>query len=748
MKKISLLLAGLLALASNSLLLAAEPLIEFQELPDGENSYPALVWIEDDDSSWMQGAPTFTASSSKGDARAEGWLASNQQNLLLKIIVHDKIHVNEFKGRDIWKGDSIQIGIDARGNTPAPIGGLGGEKLEPSVASLTLALTKDGPKVWAHFQSKYGIGNINGGRNYPCQITRNEETGTTTYEASLPWLEFNSVPGLFPTVGLAFKFNNLEALKGDETSFTWGAGMEQIPRPWLFKKFSLTPPIDNFCASASIKNELWDKNDYGAIMLSFSSDKLLTATVTLGDFKKSSQLPPVKGKIHRVLVRATPPPEAEGKNLILEVSLLSPSGIVMTVDKCELKRAYALKEELCDLFAKLKHKAESSNRPLFAEHFRSLISVVEDEWAKTLLIHDKNAQAAQVCLAAIEKMLVSFKNDAADIESYLSGRRPLLFAWPSSGRLSCFQVFLPANWSPDKKFPLFFEIFGSGSPSKRLSLVYDSDPLDDSEKNIAALRRDGYAVTPFGHGPNDDSVLSETEVQEALCEFGKNFSKTPTQHSTDPDRRYLYGFLPDGGVWRIAAHTPDKWAAVGAYVGPLADSASAISLAQNLFCIPVWLGTIDQENFKKAAEMLQAELARLGNKANLSVFSSPEEITGQDVQAKLYDWLITQKRKRPDHFVFLSDSAENKGAWGIMMIRDPQLASATPRFECEIKDNLVTVSSQGAASLNINAAEGGLGLSGKIKIIWNGKALYEGPAKPDISLGKKADDKAAVPSPN
>jgi len=101
------------------------------------------------------------------------------------------------------------------------------------------------------------------------------------------------------------------------------------------------------------------------------------------------------------------------------------------------------------------------------------------------------------------------------------------------------------------------------------------------------------------------------------------------------------------------------------------------------------------------------------------------------VQQRSYEWLSQYTRKRPAKFSFVCDTAEHRGVWGITMTRDPQI-SGLPKFDCEIDGQTVRINTSGTPQLEVNPGDGGLGLSGDVTIILNGKQVFQGavPEKP------------------
>jgi hypothetical protein len=96
----------------------ASPRIEIVDLPAPEvpQGLPAIPWVGPQDASWQQGPATFELGPESG-IDAKGWLAVSNDSILLRVVVTDAEHVNTRAGADIWNGDSLQVGIDARGDS-------------------------------------------------------------------------------------------------------------------------------------------------------------------------------------------------------------------------------------------------------------------------------------------------------------------------------------------------------------------------------------------------------------------------------------------------------------------------------------------------------------------------------------------------------------------------------------------------------------------------------------------------------
>ena len=98
--------------------------------------------------------------------------------------------------------------------------------------------------------------------------------------------------------------------------------------------------------------------------------------------------------------------------------------------------------------------------------------------------------------------------------------------------------------------------------------------------------------------------------------------------------------------------------------------------------------------------------------------------------------------KRPDSFSFTATTGSSApaGVYGITVRRRMGMGAASagsPQFTCKIAGDTVTIDSQNMTGLHVVLGEGGLGLSGKVKVVWNGQTAYEGDAvTTDLSLSQ------------
>ena len=215
--------------------------IEISEIPATvSNADVTVKWVPDKDKKWNAGAPVFTIAGDKdNEFKVRGWIAVTDYDILFKIIVNDEEQFNNDEDGDIWKGDAIQLGIDAKGdgtgmmaiNTPDVFG--------RDDAVFSFALTKSGPVGWLHFtqdKSQVRLG------AETTSVSRDEKKKTTTYDLKLPWSMFETVPGLYPSFGVAVQVNDMNKDAKEQKRYYWGRGADGRPRPGLFKKVTYAVP--------------------------------------------------------------------------------------------------------------------------------------------------------------------------------------------------------------------------------------------------------------------------------------------------------------------------------------------------------------------------------------------------------------------------------------------------------------------------------------------------------------------------
>ena len=264
--------AGVLLCAS--LAAAAESRFELIDSPptDTAHALPVIPWVMEGDSSWLKAKPLFDLADADTGTKATGWAAVTNKAILVHVVVLDKSHINNRTGGDIWDGDAIQLGIDARGDG---VGSLpkGYALTGPGDASLAFALTDQGSKAFAYFHGRSG--GVGPAPQLAAKITRDEATKLTTYEITLPWAEFQTAPGINPSIGLSIMVNDSDPGRSSQTRLSWGGGAGGNLRPGLFNRLAIGPPPGEVISIMPSRDALWRASDYGEVEIAIASDKHL-----------------------------------------------------------------------------------------------------------------------------------------------------------------------------------------------------------------------------------------------------------------------------------------------------------------------------------------------------------------------------------------------------------------------------------------------------------------------------------------
>ncbi len=377
-----------------------------------------------------------------------------------------------------------------------------------------------------------------------------------------------------------------------------------------------------------------------------------------------------------------------------------------------------------------------SQPSLYRRHLQSILAFCEDSVLKLEFAgSDRDSQTLELMgyLRTIESGLSN--EDAQKPETYLAeGRRSLVLARlsRSDGTLQLYTVTLPAHWDATRIYPLYVQLHGRWSDLPIALVASTFAPQDGGER----LNDRAIILVPWlrGNGQWREKNGSEPDVWEAIDDV-KTFAKI------DSDRRYISGHSWGGDdVWAIVLRTPDLWAAAGIMAGSPVGVPSDSNLVANAQHVPfyLWKGAQDPVPDRQSAlEYFRSSLTQVGDPPNVIVAEGVGHNPRPEDGIALQTWLFEHVRHRPDHFSFLIDTAEHRGIWGISVPQkypDAYL-SVEPRvsFECWIEGSLVRIQTANTNRLELSLGPQGLGLSGNVKVVLNGKEVFRG-AIPDKSL--------------
>jgi predicted peptidase len=254
--------------------------------------------------------------------------------------------------------------------------------------------------------------------------------------------------------------------------------------------------------------------------------------------------------------------------------------------------------------------------------------------------------------------LLAFSSLAAADTGFLD--RAITF----QGNTYSYQVYVPANYTPDKPWPVILYLHGNEHQG--------ADGMRQTNAPIAsALRehRDWFpAVVVFPQAQPDTSWIEPAMQELALAEL----DKTVSEFHGDPRRIYLTGFsMGASGTYCIAYHHPERFAALLVVAGRVQPGPrytaqrTAIDRKTNAFAaapdpfaalasaikeMPIWMfhGDSDQIVDVDQSRRLAAALKQQG--AEVKYFEYPKV---DHLQAAvrvyftpaIYEWLLQQQRK-------------------------------------------------------------------------------------------------------
>ena len=382
---------------------------------------------------------------------------------------------------------------------------------------------------------------------------------------------------------------------------------------------------------------------------------------------------------------------------------------------------------------------KKSQPDLYAWHLRSIRALARAQYAELSI---EQATYLRRGLKEHEKEYVDylttigkgFEGDCSDPDTYLkNGTRTLVLAFNSDldGSLQFTMVDLPKDWDPNKGYPLFISLHGTGPDN---ALAYPSFALGPRDKAPTPSGPAIIGLTPWGRGNRGWRGDSEHDFWEAI-KLLHTFAKT------DADRWYLTGHSAGGdGSWAIVNHTPDRWAAAGMQSGSMVSCPPSLGLIQNVAYVPFHILIGEKDNLahripdsKEAYQLLK----KLGDDTKLVILPGvghyPLTAEGTEEQKQ---WMLSHVRKRPNRFSFTVDQAIHPGVWGITVPLNPwenqTMKAPWPSFECVIKGNMIDISTKHIERLSIDLGSNGLHVVGDVVLRINKKVVHHGavPTKP------------------
>ena len=708
--------------------LRLEPL----SMPAAGAGVPKLPLVQAaDDASWRVGRPVWEAT--KGDVSVKLWLATTRSSLLLHLVVQDPEHSNNFHERNLWRGDCVYVSIDARGDTTPEQ--LAGAAFEADDATYLFGLGDQGPE---------GRVNAHGNPNRLTQaatdmvrsLVRDDAAKTTTYDLEVPWSDLATAHGQSPTIGLALVVAHKNAAGEDLPWGRIGAGPEG---PRQLNMLALDAGDQPFASIAPKRTRVLREGQEAEATVALRTPVKARLLAKVGNAAQSMDVRPGTD-VQRFRV-SVPAAGLDLESAVLQVSVES-----------ELKEVVAMQSypistpglAMAQLDARIEKLLATAPNDVVREHLTSTRVVVRSCFEKLALDRALKANADDQFISITQMILGKLPADRFDFEDHVNRGLPFVFAFTSERDYSLQFAALqfPYGWQPDGAYPLTVYLHGAcdNAPISGLSTAFDNsgqDTLFAYEKldpaDVPPLHR-GFLLAPWARGTSGYQNAAEDDVWQAIRLVKERFK-------IDEDRQYLTGFsMGCAGALRLAAETPDRWAGINLASGPIARAASSLD---NLSQVPTMLWAGELDSFSNDARSIAEVCKAKGMTFKMQIAPNlPHTYPYAEYKASVGYLMGFTRPKRPDRFSFaaVAGSPAPAGAYGVTMRAarrggPESAATGAPRFTCQVSGDTVTIESQNTTGLRVVLGEGGLGLSGHVKVVWNSQTTYEGDAK-TIDLGQ------------
>jgi len=590
------------------------------------NTQYSLPWIKEA-KELKEHTPLFNIQSTSNDTKSTGWIGVNSLGIYLLVEVFDSIHINNQSGANIWDGDALQIGIDANGD------GTNGSTIDeiyigPNDAMYAVGLSGNNTVSWAHYHGDNK--KIGDKTTIKTLIIRDEIENLTNYSIFFPWEEFNWALGFSDFLGISVMVNDLDRGK-TLTKIKFGEGIGSKFKPGLFMLQKIKIPTEEFYSILMLKNTTWSAWDKTKISIAYNSSIESLLQLKSSNLDTSFIFPATRNNnIYRYNLSVKPYFETD------TVTKIDLNWLVNNITKTTGNFTVANKSSLIENF-----RNEINNKLLVCEnnyekkHLISLSAIIEKEFQQALVSNKFNPKLIEEWALYTEQYISNIKNSESIENLIVTGQMPMLNAFKASSdnSLQLYRLQFPANYSPDKQYPLIIDLHGSGNPYV-LSFInaYQEHGIENEDINN---QFEAFILSPWGRGNQAYLGYSGQDIYDCINEVKRNFKVS--ENST-----YLTGFSMGGwGTWYHGIKSPDIWAAIAPCAGSVRRDKELYKEVSNLSNTPVliWHGVNDAN--VEDANLMYNELLKYNTDTEIRMIENRGHQFRKEDRVEIYKWLLS-----------------------------------------------------------------------------------------------------------
>lgn len=306
-----------------------------------------------------------------------------------------------------------------------------------------------------------------------------------------------------------------------------------------------------------------------------------------------------------------------------------------------------------------------------------------------------------------------------------------------------YAVFIPHDYSkaPDRKWPVILFLHGSGECG--------TDGIKQTTVGLPVHVARRSRTFPFiVVMPQAHSLWFNGEDEQAAWRMLESVLVT---YRTDQDRVYITGLSMGGfATWNFISKQPDIFAAAVPVCG-VGDPRTVV----NARSMPIWAfhGALDQNVPVAGSREAVAALKLVGGKPEYTEYADGDHFIWDRVYGgqRIYDWLLRKKRPAPPKRIEYRMMQPYARVWWLAL-RSVESPTQQPLASAVIGDDrTVTLNTQAIEAWALSSNAEPLPPSEPIKVIWNGKVMFDGKFPGVLQLNPRptsqpADSTSATPS--